>query len=149
MIKRLGTAIATLAIVAATLFWLLTLPRPLAAAALPAHTGDPVNGERMFRAGGCASCHAAPGAKGDDKLKLGGGRALNTPFGVFHVPNISPDRETGIGGWTALDLLNAMQRGVAPDGRHYYPAFPYTSYTRMRATDIIDLKAFLDALPAV
>jgi mono/diheme cytochrome c family protein len=148
MIKRLAVAIAALAIVAAALFWLLTLPRPLAAAVLPDHVGDSVNGERMFWAGGCASCHAAPGAKGDDKLKLGGGLALNTPFGTFHVPNISPDPEKGIGGWTALDLVNAMQRGLAPDGRHYYPAFPFTSYARMRATDIIDLKAYLDTLPA-
>jgi len=149
MVKRLAAAIAALAIVAAALFWLLTLPRPLAAATLPDHTGDPANGERMFWAGGCASCHAAPGAKGDDKLKLGGGRALDTPFGIFRVPNISPDPETGIGGWTALDLVNAMQHGIAPNGRHYYPAFPYASYVRMRATDIIDLKVFLDTLPTV
>jgi len=149
MIRRLAAAIAALAIVAAALFWLLTLPRPLAAAALPDHTADPVNGERMFWAGGCASCHATPGAKGDDKLKLGGGLALNTPFGVFRVPNISPDPQTGIGSWSALDLINAMQLGLAPDGRHYYPAFPYASYARMRAGDIIDLKAFLDTLPVV
>jgi mono/diheme cytochrome c family protein len=149
MIKRLAAAIAALAVVAAALFWLLTLPRLLAAASLPDHTGDPVSGERMFWAGGCGSCHAAKGAKGDDKLKLGGGLALNTPFGIFRVPNISPDRETGIGSWSALDLANAMQRGLAPDGRHYYPAFPYASYARMRASDIIDLKAFLDTLPAV
>ena len=149
MVKRLAAAIAVLAIIAAALFWLLTLPRPLAAAGLPNHTGDPVNGERMFWVGGCASCHAAPRAKGDDKLKLGGGLALKTPFGVFRVPNISPDPETGIGGWSALDLVNAMQRGLAPDGRHYYPAFPYASYARMKATDIIDLKAFLDTLPAI
>lgn len=149
MIKRPAAAIAALAIVAAALFWLLTLPRPLAAAALPDQTGDPVNGKRMFWSGGCASCHAPRGAKGDDKLKLGGGRELKTSFGVFRVPNISPDRQTGIGGWSALDLLNAMQRGLAPDGRHYYPAFPYASYARMQTTDIIDLKAFLDTLPVV
>ena len=149
MIRRLAAAIAALAVVAATLFWLLTLPRPLAEAALPDHPGDPVNGARMFWAGGCASCHAAPGAKGDDTLKLGGGLALNTPFGTFRVPNISPDAENGIGGWSVLDLVNAMQRGVAPDGRHYYPAFPYASYARMKTSDIIDLKAFLDTLPAV
>jgi len=149
MIRRLAAAITGLAIVAAALFWLLTLPRPLAAAALAGHTGDRVNGERMFWAGGCASCHAAPKAKGDDKLKLGGGLALDTPFGVFRVPNISPDPQTGIGGWSALDLVNAMQRGLAPDGRHYYPAFPYASYVRMEAADIVDLKAFLDTLPAV
>ncbi len=149
MIRRLAAAVAALAAVAAALFWFLTVPRPLAAAALPDHTGDPANGARMFWAGGCASCHAAPGAKGDDKLKLGGGLALNTPFGIFRVPNISPDPQSGIGNWSALDLVNAMQRGLAPDGRHYYPAFPYASYARMNAIDIIDLKAYLDTLPAV
>jgi mono/diheme cytochrome c family protein len=65
------------------------------------------------------------------------------------VPNISPDPETGIGGWSTLDFVNAMQRGVSPSGSHYYPAFPYWSYSRIRTEDLIDLKAFLDTLPPV
>src|SRR5690606_22306330 len=55
----------------------------------------------------------------------------------------------GIGGWSAADLANAMMRGVSPDGRHYYPAFPYASYARMKPADIADLSAFLKTLPAV
>ena len=105
------------------------------------------NGRLMFFAGGCASCHAAPGS--DDKLALAGGVRLESPFGAFIGPNISPHREDGIGGWSDLDFLNAMLRGVSPEGGHYYPAFPYTSYQRMRVTDLLDLKAFLDTLQPV
>jgi mono/diheme cytochrome c family protein len=103
----------------------------------------------VFDAAGCASCHAAKGARGDDRLLLGGGLELATEFGVFRAPNISPDPDTGIGNWSALDLVNAMMRGVSPEGAHYYPSFPYTSYARMRVEDIVDLKAFLDTLPPV
>ena len=107
----------------------------------------------MFWAGGCASCHATPvdgrRAKGDGKLLLGGGLELDTPFGVFRVPNISPHSDDGIGTWSMLEFVNAMQRGIAPDGRHYYPSFPYASYARMRIEDVMDLKAYIDTLPAV
>jgi mono/diheme cytochrome c family protein len=148
MLKRAAVAIVVLAIVLAALAWFATAPEPLAAAQLPAHEPDVANGERVFYAGGCASCHAAPEAKGEDKLKLAGGLELNTPFGVFRVPNISPD-PTGIGGWSTLDFVNAVTRGVSPGGAHYYPAFPYPSYARMRLEDAIDLKAFIDTLPPV
>jgi mono/diheme cytochrome c family protein len=147
---------ALLAILAAAAAALYVLARPVTipAAALPAHEPDVANGKYMFTAGGCAECHAAP-AKGCDDLEieskeaLGGGRCLKTAFGTFHVPNISPDKTTGIGGWSTLDFVNAMKRGVAPDGSHYYPAFPFTSYQRMRFEDLIDLKAYLDTLPPV
>ncbi len=130
-------------------FWVLTAPRTLSPGDLPAHKPDLANGEEMFWAGGCESCHAAEGATGDDQLKLGGGQALKTAFGTFHVPNISPDPRYGIGRWSDLDFVNAMKFGVAPGGRHLYPAFPYTSYQRMRLEDLLDLKAFLDTLPPV
>ena len=149
MLKRIFALIGIVCLIATIPLWMLSAPRTQDAKSLPDHTGDRMNGERMFWIGGCSSCHATPGAKGEEKLRLGGGLALKTPFGVFNVPNISPDAETGIGGWSALDLVNAMQRGVSPQGRHYYPAFPYTSYVRMETSDIIDLKAFLDTLPAV
>ena len=74
---------------------------------------------------------------------------LKTEFGTFRVPNISPDPETGIGRWSTLDFANALLRGVSPGGAHFYPAFPYPSYARMRVEDVIDLKAFMDTLPAV
>ena len=72
---------------------------------------------------------------------------MDTPFGTFHVPNISPHPTYGIGGWTQLDFVNAMHMGTSPDGRHYYPAFPYASYVRMTFEDLMDLKTYLDTLP--
>ncbi len=149
MLKRILATIGVLAVFFIALFWFLTVPEPLDAAQLPAHAADIANGERVFHAGGCSSCHAAPDAKGDETLKLGGGRELRTDFGLFRVPNISPDLETGIGGWSTLDFVNAVMRGVSPQGTHLYPAFPYASYAKMRVEDVIDLKAFIATLPAV
>ena len=113
--------IAVLAfLVAVTLIvYLLTIPRTISASALPARTPDLANGKYMFAAGGCAECHAAP-VKGcgdlttKDKETFAGGRCLRTPFGLFHAPNISPDKEAGIGNWSTLDFVNAMKRGIAP-----------------------------------
>lgn len=130
-------------------FTLLTRPVTIPFAELPEGAGDPEKGAYIFYAAGCGTCHAAPDAKGDDLLKLGGGLALKTPFGTFYPPNISPDETHGIGGWSKDAFVNAVLRGVAPDGSHYYPAFPYTSYTHMTIEDVIDLKAFMDSLPPV
>lgn len=110
--------------------------------------GDATRGERVFWMAGCASCHAADKAEGEARLVLSGGKRFPSPFGTFIAPNISPDPDHGIGGWSAHDLVNAMRHGTSPDGSHYFPAFPYTSYARMPVGDIIDLKAFLDTLPA-
>lgn len=115
---------------------------------------DLANGKTMYFAGGCASCHAAPASadcenpKSVDRFKLTGGRCLKTPFGIFYIPNISPDKDSGIGGWNTGQFIKAMREGVSPSGEHYYPAFPYTSYQRMSDKDLTDLKAFLDTLPA-
>jgi mono/diheme cytochrome c family protein len=133
---RLGLALLVLA---AAGLW-LTRPQRIQQAALLAHEPDPVNGERLFLAGGCASCH------GD---RLEGGLELVTAFGTFRVPNISPEPGAGIGGWDDLDFINAMKLGVSPNGRHYYPTFPYTSYARMELADLLDLKAWLDGYEPV
>lgn len=135
-----------LALAGAATGWIVTAPQPLAETAQG--PGDAARGARLFHAGGCASCHAAKGAKGADRLRLGGGAALVTAFGAFQPPNISPGPD-GIGGWTLAQFDNAMRRGISPDGRHYYPAFPYTSYARMRSADVADLFAYLKTLPAV
>lgn len=135
--------------VGAAAFWLLTNPVRLSeaeSAALVA--GDATRGERIFWAGGCTSCHARPKTEGNEMLELSGGLALNTPFGTFVAPNISQDTRDGIGAWSLVDFANAMLRGVSPDGRHYYPAFPYPSYTRMAPADVADLYAFMKTLPA-
>lgn len=145
---RFLAAAAVLVVAAGGTFWYLTAPEHFDPLDLPAHEADLANGELLFWAGGCASCHAAPKAAGDAQLVLVGGLVLDTPFGRFHVPNITPDPKTGIGGWSVADFVGAMRLGVSPAGQHLYPAFPYTSYARMTLTDLIDLKAWLDTLPA-
>jgi mono/diheme cytochrome c family protein len=131
----------------AAVFWFVTSPATVAASALGAYTPNLANGRTMFYAGGCASCHATPGQ--DDKLRLGGGLGLKSPFGTFHVPNISPDPNDGIGKWSESEFVSAMLKGTSPDGRHYFPAFPYGSYQRMRTDDVRDLFTHLKTLPAV
>ena len=142
-------------IIAAGIFALLgivslyvTRPMSLPAGSLPDHTVSLANGERMFNAGGCASCHSS-GEDNTDPPELGGGLAMNTPFGIFHVPNISPDKTNGIGSWSTLEFASAMLKGTSPDGKHLYPSFPYASYASMRIEDVMDLKAYLDTLPAI
>ena len=115
--------------------------------ALPAHTPDLGNGKEMFCAGGCASCHAVP--KQADKTKLGGVLALQSPFGIFYVPNISSDPKDSIGVWTEPQFITALNKGTSPDGDHYYPAFPYTSYQHIRLEDLRDLFAYLKTLRPV
>jgi mono/diheme cytochrome c family protein len=109
--------------------------------------GDVAKGHLVFAAGDCASCHASPGQP--DRLRLGGGMALASPFGTFRPPNISPDSIDGIGAWSVTDLANALVGGVSPAHQHYYPAFPYTSYTGMTVADVRDLYAYLMTLPKV
>jgi mono/diheme cytochrome c family protein len=148
--RKLVVAVVLLVLAAGLAFWVLTMPRRLDAAALAElHPGDAARGERIFWAGGCISCHGRPGAKGDARLELAGGLELKTPFGTFVPPNISPDRTDGIGAWSLEDFANALKRGVSPEGRHYYPAFPYPSYARMKLGDIADLFAFIKTLPPV
>lgn len=143
MIKRL-LFLAALGLAAC---WFLTIPATVAEHALPAHTPDLANGKEMFYTGVCASCHAVP--KQPDKTKLGGGLALKSPFGIFYVPNISSDPNDGIGAWTEAQFITALNKGTSPDGDHYYPAFPYTSYQHIRFEDLRDLFAYLKTLPPV
>jgi mono/diheme cytochrome c family protein len=128
--------------------WYLTAPTKLNRNEWQDPVGDATRGEQVFNIGGCASCHMEKGAKDEARLLLGGGQAFATPFGTFYAPNISPSAD-GIAGWNALSLANALLRGVSPEGQHYYPAFPYSSYTRMAPQDVADLKAYLDTLPPV
>src|SRR6218665_3852303 len=128
--------------------WALTKPDPHPESYW-ANLGAPdlAKGEQLFWAGGCASCHAATGAEGDALKVMSGGRALPSPFGTFHIPNISPDAKAGIGGWTLAQFGNAMTRGVGPSGEHLYPSFPYGSYARLTAKDINDLYGYIRTLP--
>jgi mono/diheme cytochrome c family protein len=146
---RATLALLGLVLIGLAAVWALTRPQVSDAAELDGLAGDAARGRLVFAAGGCASCHAAEGAVGPARLELGGGRRFPSPFGTFVAPNISPDPTHGIGGWSTLDLLNAMRHGTSPEGAHYYPAFPYAAYARASADDIADLKAFLDTLPPV
>ncbi len=148
LLRRLPSVL----LVAALLFWYFTRPvalPPGIADRIDAVAGDAARGERLFAMGGCAACHAAPGAEGKARLELSGGRRFTTPFGTFVAPNISPDPVAGIGAWRASDLVNAMKFGTSPTGTHYYPAFPWTSYTRVAIDDMADLFAYLKTLPPV
>ncbi|MGY6549286.1 MAG: c-type cytochrome [Roseinatronobacter sp.] len=146
MRKSLIAAAGLVGLVAAGLWW-VSAPDPIEAASITALTGDATAGRAVYLAAGCASCHMAPGS-GADPLVLSGGRALVSDFGTFHAPNISTDPVHGIGRWTQAQFVNAVQRGVSPDGAHYYPAFPYTSYIRADTQDIVDLYAYMMTLPA-
>ncbi len=101
-------------------------------------------GAYVLRAAGCVTCHTDKENKGEF---LAGGRAIETPFGTFYSPNITFDREHGIGAWQAQDFFRALSHGVAPDGSSYYPVFPYTTYTRMRREDMFALWAYLATVP--
>ena len=127
--------------------WVMTAPGRLPPGSLDAFAADPARGEQVFWAGGCASCHAAEGARDEARLVLSGGRRFPSDFGTFVAPNISPHPEAGLGRWSRDDFANAMIEGVSPDGRHYYPAFPYTAYALADPQDLADLWAFLGTLP--
>ena len=130
----------------AAYWWLTTPPAQLAVTARP-YTPNPANGETIFNVGGCASCHAVPNQP--DRTRLGGGLALASPFGTFYAPNISPDPNDGIGKWSETDFVRAVMKGISPEGTHYFPAFPYTSYAHAKSDDVRDLFAYLKTLPAV
>jgi mono/diheme cytochrome c family protein len=148
MLRRALVVVGVLAVVAAVAVWFLIAPKPLPASAVPAgYRPDLANGQVIFIAGNCSACHATPGQ--DDRNRLGGGLKLKSPFGTFVTPNISPDAKHGIGGWSELQFVNAMKRGVDDDGQHLYPAFPYTAYSQLKTTDVRDLFAYIKTLPAI
>jgi mono/diheme cytochrome c family protein len=122
-------------VLAAVLAWIVC--------AAPLAAQDAVQrGEYLTRAAGCVSCHTTPGG-----TVFAGGRALATPFGTFYSPNITPDADTGIGGWTDAQFKAALRQGVRPDGANYFPVFPYTSFTNISDEDALAIKAYLFSLP--
>ncbi|HWI38966.1 MAG TPA: cytochrome c [Burkholderiales bacterium] len=105
--------------------------------------GDAKRGEYLSKAGGCIGCHTE---MRKDAQPFAGGRALKTPFGTFYGPNITPDPKAGIGLWKEADFMRAMREGKRPDGANYFPAFPYSSFTRISDADLRDLWAYLRTL---
>src|SRR4051812_19115381 len=119
VLRRFFLALVIAGVAGFGLFWWLTTPAAVSASALPSYTPDLANGLTTFNAGGCSSCHAVPGQP--DRVRLGGGLAIPSPFGTFYVPNISPDPADGIGRWTEADFVSALNKGTSPARTHYFP----------------------------
>lgn len=120
------------------------VPLPAQEPAEPATPALIARGEYLARAGNCMPCHTQQGGPA-----FAGGRAIDTPFGAIHAPNLTPDEATGIGRWSAGEFWRAMHNGRSRDGRLLYPAFPYTSYTHVTRADSDAIFAYLRSLPAV
>ena len=106
----------------------------------------PERGELLLGLAGCVNCHTEPK---DGAAPLAGGRALKTPFGTFYAPNITSDKTEGVGAWSEEDFVRALRYGRAPDGGHYFPAFPYVAYTEMTDADMLAIREAIMARPAV
>jgi len=145
--KRIAAGLTVAAVAAVVALSLLTAARP-SERALPPHDPDPLRGEVLYHAGGCISCHKTSATAGITGPPAGGAE-FPTPVGTFWPGNLTPDLETGIRRWTAEQFVDAMMLGVSPDRRHYFPAFPYTSYRDMRVEDVLDLWAYLNTLEPV
>lgn len=145
--RRVTGGVAVLAAVGLGGFWVLTQPNPLPEDSFAGLTPDPVHGEQVFTAAGCASCHMAEGAKDAAQQVLGGGQRFPSAFGTFVAPNISSDPDHGIGGWSLPEFADAIQRGIGREGEHLYPAQPYAAYQHMESQDVADLYAYMQTLP--
>jgi len=148
VIRKLLVVVVTLALGAAA--WLLVPAYDVVDASYPMPGGGAddaklvARGEYLAVAANCGTCHTAA-----DGEYMAGGLAFETPFGTIYSTNITPDAETGIGGWTATDLLNSMRHGERPDGTHLYPVFPYPNFTKVSDEDVAALYAYLMSVPAV
>lgn len=144
MNNRLLPLAVVIAVVLGGLYRVFGLPG-VADGQIPTSQEAIERGEYLVNAGGCISCHQLDEAEG-----LTGGYEIESPFGgIFHVPNITPDEETGIGGWTGRDFILSMKYGRTPVGGFYWPAFPYRSYAGMTDEDVLDIAAYLMAQPAI
>ena len=109
-------------------------------------SGDVNRGAYVARLSGCIACHTDPTSDG---AVLAGGAGIDTEFGAFFAPNITPHPEDGIGAWTLADFSRSLTAGEAPDGSHLFPVFPYSFYTRLTDQDVVDLWAAVRSVPAV
>jgi len=116
----------------------------ISVAGAAAGQGDVKRGHYLSKAAGCLGCHTEDKK---DAVAYAGGRALKTPFGTFFGPNITPHPKAGIGNWKEADFVRAVRLGLRPDGAHYFPSFPYPSFTQMTDADLRDLWAYLRTLP--
>ncbi len=143
--QRLGVGFgAAIGLATALLAWRAPLP-PTAAPDPSLYSAEAIaHGRQLAALGNCAECHTAT-----DGAPYAGGRPLHTPFGTVYATNITPDVDTGIGGWSYAAFERAMRQGLHRDGRHLYPAFPYTAFAKTADRDLQALYAYLMAQPPV
>ena len=125
-------------------FWPAQLPPVAASASQPTGAALLARGEYLTRAGDCAACHTLPGG-----APFAGGLAFHLPFGTIYAPNITPDRDTGIGAWSDAEFVRALHAGIGRDGENLYPAFPYTAYALLSTDDALAIRAYLATLRPV
>src|ERR1700736_315603 len=148
--KRFLTVVVLMVLIVAVAYVVLNRTDGAAGAA-PAIAGAPAaddiraRGEYLTKAADCVACHTVP----DSGRPFAGGVAFKLPFGTIYSSNITADPDTGIGGWSDADFVRAVRDGVGKDGQHLYPAFPYTSYTKLSRSDVLAIKAYLGSLPAI
>ena len=140
-------ALSTFAVILMLAFSVMTSEKIPEFSSVENYQGSLKKGEYVFNASGCASCHSSPNTTEEEKLVVRGGRAFLSPFGTFYAPNISMDKVHGIGAWSEKDFVNAVRHGVSPEGKHYYPSFPYTAYANMTDQDITDLWVYFKSIP--
>ena len=148
--KRLLIAVVLVAVAGAAAYLMGSRANPAAGAApelagAPAAAAAPARGEYLTKAADCAACHTVPGSH----QPFSGGVGFRLTIGTLYSTNITADSETGIGGWSDDEFVRAVREGMGKDGRHLYPAFPYTSYTALSRSDLLAIKAYLFSLPAV
>jgi mono/diheme cytochrome c family protein len=125
-------------------FWLFATPSIDSSVTIPTDAESIARGEYLVGAGGCGSCHRA-----ENSDALSGGYAIDTDFGRFYTPNITPDVATGIGNWSGADFIAALKHGRTPTGSFYYPAFPYRAYAGLSDAEVLDMAAYLMSLDPV
>lgn len=139
MTRRSDVWIGIVILLSIVFYWLFNEPS-VESGTISSSEDNIQRGEYLVNAGGCISCHI-----GTDGEGLRGGLSLESDFGTFYVPNITPDLSTGIGGWDSEDFLLAMKHGRSPRGSFYFPAFPYKAYAGMTDQDVLDVAAYLMA----
>ena len=148
--KRFLLLVVIVLVIGAVAYFALNRTDPAAGTA-PLIVGAPANadpvarGEYLARAADCIACHTVP----ETGKPFAGGLPFKLPFGTIYSSNITADVETGIGGWSDDDFVKAVREGVRKDGKHLYPAFPYTAYTQLSRADVLAIKAYLFTLPKV
>lgn len=139
--------IIVLVIVLGGLYWVFGLPL-VGDPEIPTSAEAIARGEYIYNAGGCGACHQPEGA--EDGPTGGYVIEVEDPFpNTFYTPNITPDEETGIGGWTGRDFILALKHGRTPNGGFYWPSFPYRTYKNMTDEDVLDLAAYVMSLEPV